>query len=67
MNSLEEIEAAAQKLPPEQQCELLARLARHLEMIQAEPEPRTFSNEQMQQWFDDDEREGREIRELLGL
>ena len=67
MNSLSEIEAAVHQLPEDQQCELLLRLAEHLEKIQAEPEPRTFTKEQMQQWFDDDEREGKEIRELLGL
>ena len=66
MNSLSEIEAAAHQLTAEEQCELLLRLAEHLEKIQATPKPRTFTKEQMQQWFDDDEREGREIRELLG-
>ena len=67
MISLAEIEKAIHLLPSEQQCELFFRLADHLEKTQAVPEPRTFTKEQMQQWFDDDEREGREIRELLGL
>ena len=54
MSTLEEIEAAAAKLPKSQQQELLLFLARRLREAGALPEPRLFSAEQLQAWMDED-------------
>ncbi len=56
MNTLAEIEKAADALPPEQKQELLLFLAARLRAGGARlPEPRKFSREQIAGWIADDE------------
>jgi len=56
MNTLTEIEAAADQLRPEEKQELILFLAARLRAIGAElPPPRSFSKEQIQQWIAEDE------------
>lgn len=63
MSTLAEIEAAVAKLPPDQQRELLLFLARCLREAGGKlPEPRLFSEEQLQAWLDEDEEELRRLR-----
>lgn len=54
MSILDEIEAAAEKLPKNQQQELLLFLARRLREAGVLPEPRLFSEEQLQAWMDEE-------------
>ena len=62
MSTLDEIEAAAEQLPKEQQQELLLFLARRLRAGEALPEPRLFSEEQLKAWMDEDEEDMRRLR-----
>ncbi len=63
MSTLNEIEAAAEKLSREQQQELLLFLARRLrEDGGALPDPRLFSEEQLKEWMDEDEEDMRRFR-----
>ncbi len=63
MKTLDEIERAAEDLPPGQKTELLLFLARSLRKQQASlPEPRTFSPEQLQKWMDEDDEAMRRFR-----
>lgn len=56
MNTLAEIEKAADALPPEQKQELLLFLAARLRAGGARlPEPRKFSREQIVGWIAEDE------------
>ena len=56
MSTLTEIEAAADQLPAEEKQELILFLATRLRATGAElPAPRSFSNEQIQQWIAEDE------------
>jgi hypothetical protein len=56
MNTLAEIEKAADALPPEQKQELLLFLAARLRAAGARlPEPRKFSREQIAGWIAEDE------------
>ena len=56
MSKLEEIEAAAESLPPEQKQELMLFLATRLRAQGVKlPEPRNFSREQMAAWIAEDE------------
>ncbi|MBI4519069.1 MAG: hypothetical protein HY699_25035 [Deltaproteobacteria bacterium] len=55
MSTLDEIEAAAEKLPKAQQQELLLFLVRRLREGEALPEPRLFSEEQLKAWMDEDD------------
>jgi len=56
MNTLAEIENAADALPPEQKQELLLFLAARLRAGGARlPEPRKFSREQIAGWIAEDE------------
>ena len=68
MSTLAEIEAAAKSLPPNEREELAIKLTAELRSEGTfMPEPRAFSNEQIKEWMDEDARQGREIREMLGL
>ena len=68
LSTLAEIEAAAKALPVSEQSELVRKLMHHIRRNGSLlAEPRKFTTEEMQEWFDEDEREGREIRELLGI
>ena len=62
MSTLDEIEAAAEKLPKNQQQELLLFLARRLRAAGELPEPRLFSEEQLKAWMDEDEQDMRRLR-----
>ncbi len=56
MSTLAEIEAATEQLRPEEKQELILFLAARLRATGAEmPPPRSFSNEQIQQWIAEDE------------
>ena len=56
MSTLAEIEAAADELRPEEKQELILFLSTRLRVAGAElPPPRSFSNEQIQQWIAEDE------------
>jgi hypothetical protein len=64
MNTLAEIEAAAEALTPEQKQELLLFLATRLRASGARlPEPRKFSREQMANWIARDEADLQEFRQ----
>ena len=64
MSNLAEIEAAADKLPPEQKQELMLFLAARLRAQGARmPEPRQFSREQTNAWIADDEADMQRFRE----
>ena len=63
MNTLAEIEAAAESLPSEQKQELLLFLAARLRGEGRLPPPREFSSNQISAWIADDE-EG--MRRLSG-
>jgi hypothetical protein len=64
MSKLEEIEAAAEMLPPEEKQELMLFLAARLRTEGARmPEPRKFSREQMAGWIAEDEADLRRFRE----
>lgn len=54
MNTLTEIEAAADSLPPEQKQELFLYLAARLRGTGQLPPPRDFSSEQIATWIADD-------------
>jgi hypothetical protein len=63
MSTLDEIEAAAEKLPADQQRQLLLFLARRLrELGGSLPEPRLFSEEQLKAWMDEDDEDMRGLR-----
>jgi hypothetical protein len=65
MSTLIEIEAAADRLPPEQKQELLLFLASRLRAERpVTPEPREFSREQVRAWIDEDEADMRRFREV---
>jgi hypothetical protein len=56
VSKLEEIEAAAEALPPEEKQQLLLFLATRLRAQGRDmPEPRKFSSEQMAAWIKEDE------------
>ena len=56
MKTLTEIEQAVEELPSDQKTELLLFVAQSLRDAQAPlPEPRQFSDEQLQSWLDEDE------------
>jgi hypothetical protein len=56
VSKLEEIEAAAEALPPEEKQQLMLFLATRLRAQGLKmPEPRQFSGEQMAGWIADDE------------
>ncbi|MST95149.1 MAG: hypothetical protein EXS33_07765 [Pedosphaera sp.] len=64
MNTLAEIENAAEALPPDQKQELLLFLAARLRSQRAGmPEPRKFSREQMAGWIAEDEADLRRFRD----
>ena len=68
MSTLAEIEAAAKSLPPNEREELAIKLIAELPNGGTFlPEPRVFSKEQIKEWLDEDAKQGREIREMLGL
>ena len=64
MNSLKEIEAAANALPLEQKQELMLFLAAQIRAEGARMlEPREFSSEQVASWIAEDEADMRRFRE----
>jgi hypothetical protein len=64
VNTLSEIEAAADALTPEQQQELLLFLAARLRAQGAIlPEPRKFSREQITKWVEVDEADMQRFRD----
>ena len=64
MNTLVEIEAAAESLPPEQKQELILFLATRLRQSGVKlPPPRKFSREQIASWISEDEAEMQRFRE----
>jgi hypothetical protein len=64
MSTLDEIEAAADALPPAQQAELLLFLASRLRAQSGPiPAPRTFSREQLNAWIADDEADMKRVLE----
>ena len=68
MSTLAEIEAAAKALPVNEQSELVRKLMHHIRRSGSLlAVPRKFTAEEMKEWFDEDEREGRAIRQLLGI
>ena len=61
--SLTEIEREAQNLPVAKRAELLLFLAESLRKEQAPlPDPRVFSDQQLQAWMDEDEEAMRRFR-----
>jgi hypothetical protein len=64
MSTLLEIETAAGRLGPEERRKLLLWLAESLRSEgQQLPSPRAFSIEQMRGWIEEDERDGKALRE----
>jgi hypothetical protein len=63
VKTLAEVERAAEKLSPAKQTELLYFLVQRLDAANLPlPEPRDFSDEQIQQWLDLDEEEMRKFK-----
>ena len=63
VDTLDEIERAAEKLPPAKQTELLYFLAQRLADANLPlPVPREFAIEQLKQWMDEDEEEMRRFK-----
>ena len=63
MSKLEEIEAAAETLPPEEKQQLMLFLASRLHNSGLKmPEPRKFSHEQLQAWIAEDEADMRRFQ-----
>ncbi len=62
MNTLAEIEAAADALPPKSKEELFLFLAARLRGAGGIPPPREFSREQIEGWIADDEKGMRRFR-----
>jgi hypothetical protein len=63
MSTLVEIETAAAALSTGEKAELLLFVAQQLRAEQAPlPEPRLFSDDQLQAWMDEDEEEMRRFR-----
>ena len=64
MSTLADIEQAAVKLPAGEQQQLLRFLLRVVPVAEAElPEPRIFSEEEIQGWLSEDEASMRRLRE----
>lgn len=63
MNTLAEIETAAELLPPEQQRELFLFLVDRLRNAGQMPAPRDFERERIENWIADDEEGMRRFRE----
>ena len=64
MSTLAEIEAAADSLPPEQKQELILFLATRLRSAGVKlPEPRKFTQEQIDAWVAEDEADMKRFRE----
>lgn len=63
MSTLQEIEAAAERLPTEQKQELLLFLAARLRAERGLPEPREFSQKQLDSWLAEDEADMRRLRD----
>ncbi len=64
VSTLDEIEAAADKLLPEEKQELLLFLATRLRAERgAMPGPRKFTREEMEAWIAEDEADMRRLRE----
>ena len=64
MSKLEEIESAAEALPPDQQQELLLFLVTRMRSQGVKlPEPRKFSRDQMAGWVAEDEADMARFRE----
>jgi hypothetical protein len=63
MSRLTEIEAAADRLSPEQKQELFLFLAARLRGAGQLPPPRDFSREQIEAWIAEDERGMQRLRE----
>ena len=63
MSTLQEIESAANDLPPAEQQELLVFIADKLRSQgRPLPPPRRFSAAEMKSWMDEDERDFRELK-----
>ncbi len=62
MNTLVEIETAADSLPPEQKQELFLFLAARLRGAGQLPPPREFSREQIESWIADDDAGMRQLQ-----
>jgi len=63
MSKLEEIEAAAETLPPEEKQQLMLFLATRLRAQESRiPEPRVFSHEHMAGWIAEDEADMRKFQ-----
>ncbi len=67
MSNVAEIEDAVSKLSEDERAELLLRIAGSLHLRGAMPEPRLFSQEQIDVWVEEDERAMRELREEWGI
>jgi hypothetical protein len=66
MSTLTEIEAAADRLAPEEKQELLLFLAVRLREERGSlPEPRKFTREEMEGWIAEDEADMRRLREVV--
>lgn len=62
MSTVKEIENAVEALPREEQSQLLVFLIQRLRADDNLPEPRKFSDEQLQAWMDEDEADMRRFR-----
>lgn len=67
MSTIAEIEDALGKLSEDERAELLLRIAGSLHLRGAMPEPRIFSQEQIDAWVEEDERAMRELPEEWGI
>ena len=67
MSTIADIEEAVNKLSEDERAELLLRIAGSLHLRGAMPEPRIFSEQEIDSWIEGDERAMRELRQEWGM
>ena len=66
MSTIAEIDAAASKLTINEQAELLSRMTERLRAEGKLSEPGDIPMEEIQEWLEEDARQGVEIRKMFG-
>ena len=66
MSTIAEIEAAVSKLTIDEQVELVSRMSERLRAEGKLPEPGDIPMEEIQEWLEEDARQGAEIRKMFG-
>ena len=66
MSTIAEIEAAVSNLTIDEQAELLSRMSERLRAEGKLSEPGDIPMEEIQEWLEEDARQGAEIRKMFG-